>query len=355
MSSSVKNWRVSIDTLARPIVILCGTVFAWAADAPAPELPKVGEVYGDVPDKLRGEFTVVLEPDRNEPEWWAGAPSVARDGDGVFWMACRMRSPDAPRGLRGYEIRILRSDDGIAFKRAHAIKREDVPIPGFERPALLFDAKTSRFKLYACGPWQDGPWCVVKFDDATTPAEFEPKTARPVIVPPKTEYDRDIVPLGYKDPFILFARGRYHAYVIGYIRQNERIFHFTSEDGEQWEPAGDPREPILSLSGWHDFFVRPASVVPIGAGYLFFYEGSKTTWYDPVYNIATGLAFTFDLHHVIDLTPDAPLAVSATPGEHFATFRYSHWMLVGNELWVYAEVARPNASNEVRLLRLGLD
>ena len=49
------------------------------------------------------EYTVVLEPDQDAPEWWAGAPSVCRDAEGVFWMACRMREGDSPRGLRGYE------------------------------------------------------------------------------------------------------------------------------------------------------------------------------------------------------------------------------------------------------------
>jgi hypothetical protein len=108
----------------------------------------------------------------------------------------------------------------------------------------------------------------------------------------------------------------------------------------------------MDLDGWHDFYVRPASVLPIGAGYLFVYEGSNSDWYDPVYNITTGLAFTFDLQHVIDLTPDSPLIVSTTPGEHFYTWRYSHWMYVGDEIWVYAEVAKPNGSNEIRLFRL---
>jgi hypothetical protein len=74
-----------------------------------------------------------------------------------------MRTADSPRGLRGYEIRILRSDDGIHFERAHRLRREDVPIPGFERPALLIDPMTSRFKLYACGPWQSGPWSRARF------------------------------------------------------------------------------------------------------------------------------------------------------------------------------------------------
>jgi hypothetical protein len=314
--------------------------------------PTAGKTYGHIATALAGSYTVVLRPDKDEADWWAGAPSVVRDGNGTFWMACRMRTPDSPRGLRGYEIRILSSKDGEHFEVAHHIAREDVPIPGFERPALLLDPKSGQFKLYACGPWQSGPWCIVKFDDASSPTEFVANTAKPVIVPMPKANDRDVPPTEYKDPVIVYSDGAYHCYVIGYIRQNERIFHFRSDDGEEWEPVGNPYEPIMSLSGWHDFFVRPACIVPNGAGYLFVYEGSKTTWTDPVYNIATGLAFTFDLHHIIDVTPDAPLAVSTTPSEDFSTFRYSHWLHVDNEIWVYAEVACPNQTNEVRLYKI---
>ena len=316
------------------------------------EKPVAGGPYGRVAEALAGPYTVVLRPDKDEAEWWAGAPSVARGADGVFWMACRMRTADAPRGLRGYEIRILRSEDGEHFDVAGHIRREDVPIPGFERPALLVDPKTGLFKLYACGPWQGGPWCIVKFDDAATPLDFTPGSARPVIAPRTPAHERDVPPAGYKDPFILYAEGAYHAYVIGYAHRNERIFHFRGEDGEAWEPVGNPYASMMPLDGWHDYFVRPACVLPVGAGFLFVYEGSKTTWYDPVYNIATGLAYTFDLDHVIDLTPEAPLAISTTPSAKFSTLRYSHWMRNGAETWVYAEAACPNDSNEVRLFKI---
>ncbi len=298
------------------------------------------------------EYSVILEPDKDEPEWWAGAPSVVRDKEGTFWLACRMRTANAPRGLRGYEIRILRSSDGIHFTKAHSIRREDVPIPGFERPALLTDPQTSQFKLYVCGPWKDGPWSIIKFDDSNDPTQFEPASAKPVISPRSSSYDRDVIVDGYKDPFILFAEGQYHCYVIGTMRRTERIYHFRSPNGERWEPVGSPYQSIMDLTGWHDFYVRPACVIRVGVGYLFVYEGSNCDWYDPVYNIATGVGFTFDLHRIIDLTPDAPLVVSTTPSEHFHTWRYSHWMMVGGEFWVYAEVARPNETNEIRLFRL---
>jgi hypothetical protein len=329
------------------------SAMSLAAAGEMPSVPAVTGDFGAILSKF-GHYDVVLRPDKDETEWWAGGPSVARDAAGVYWMACRMRTPEAPRGLRGYEVRILRSEDGIAFEKALSIRREDVPIPGFERPALLFDAETKRFKLYGCGPWKDDQWSIVKFDDADSPDKFVASTAHPVIEPQERLYDRDIAPVGYKDPVILKADGKYHCYVIGYIRQNERIFHFSSEDGEKWAPVGGVYEPLMGLNGWHDFFVRPSSVLPVGVGYLFIYEGSNNKWYDPVYNIATGVGFTFDLHRISDLTPDSPLLVSPTPGEHFATFRYSSWLRVDNAILVYAEVACPNGTFEVRRYRLEL-
>lgn len=315
-------------------------------------MPSVTGNLGLSPGKYK-DYKVILEPDRDEPEWWAGAPSVVRDSDGVFWLACRMREGDSPRGLRGYDIRILRSEDGVHFEKVHALKREDVPIPGFERPAILMDPVTGLFKLYGCGPWEGGPWTIFKFDDVESPVQFDPSTARPVIQPcPKID-DRDVAVDEYKDPFILHAEGAYHAYTIGYMRRMERIYHFRSWDGENWEPVGSPYDSIMDLSGWHDFYVRPSCVVPLGVGYLFVYEGSNVSWYDPVYNIVTGLGFTFDLHEITDLTPDSPLLISQTPGKRLSTLRYSHWLHVDGEMWIYAEATRPNESNEIRLVRLG--
>ena len=138
------------------------------------------------------------------------------------------------------------------------------------------------------------------------------------------------------------------------IRNNERIFHFRSDDGENWIPVGDVNQPVMELTGWHNFFIRPASVLPLGVGYLFIYEGSSSQWFDPVYNIGTGFGFTFDLHEIIELTIESPIAISTTPGD-FYTFRYSHWLWVKNEIWIYAEVTRPNSSHEIRLFRLKIN
>lgn len=322
-------------------------------------LPDLTQWAGNIPTKF-DKWDVVAVPDKDEAEWWAGAPSVVRDDDGIFWMAARMRTADAPLGLRGYEVRIFRSENGINFDKVHSIKREDVPIPGFERPALLRDPKTGKFKLYGCGPF-NGPWCIFKFKDADRPDLFIPSTAEPVIEPlPEAIKSRErhvgqytrpaFTPTGYKDPFIIYAESSYHCFVIG-ILHSERLFHFISVDGEKWEPVGSRSMSIMDLSGWHTYATRPASVVPLGVGYLFIYEGSDTRWPDASYNIATGLGFTFDLHNIINLTPDSPLLISPTPGR-LHTWRYSHWMWVGDELWAYAEVEKENGAHEIRLYRL---
>lgn len=76
-------------------------------------------------------------------------------------------------------------------------------------------------------------------------------------------------------------------------------------------------------------------------------------WFDPPYNIATGLAWTLNCLNCVDLTPDEPLLKSTAPGSYH-TWRYSHWIMRADELWAYAEVACPNDTNEIRLYRLPL-
>lgn len=70
------------------------------------------------------QYHVVLEPDEDTPEWWAGAPSVVLSEDGTFYLASRMREGRSPRGRRGYEIRTLQSTNGYDFKPIHHIHRD---------------------------------------------------------------------------------------------------------------------------------------------------------------------------------------------------------------------------------------
>ena len=306
----------------------------------------------NVADDRWTKYITVLRPERDEPDWWAGAPSVAIGPGGKTYMASRMREAISPRGKRGYEVRILESPDGISFETVGRVKREDVPIMGFERPSLLYDGATGLFRLYLCGPWPydgEGDWSILRLDDVKDPRDFDPSSARPVLSPAPRGDEKDYGVRGYKDPFIWVQGGLYRMLVTGY--HPERTYQFVSDGGDDWQMVGGG--PWFDLGGWHTFYTRPACVFPMGVGWLFVYEGSHPTWYDPPYNIATGLAWTMDLESCIDLTPAKPYLRSTTPGRYH-TWRYSHWMLREGELWAYAEVSCPNDTNEIRLFRMPL-
>ncbi len=59
-----------------------------------------------------------------------------------------------------------------------------------------------------------------------------------------------------------------------------------------------------------------------------------------------------DLHQVVDLSPQAPLFQSSTPSPLLHTWRYSQWLWVGEELWIYAEVVTARQTHEIRLFRV---
>lgn len=291
-------------------------------------------------------YQVILEPDENIPEWWAGAPSVIRADDGIFYLAARMREGTSPRGHRGYEIRILKSRDGIHFEQIYSIHRREAGVIGFERPALVQDPITKKFRLYGCCPSENG-WMIIKFDDGDAAEHFVPQSAQPIISVNRTK-DEFLHIEGYKDPYVAYLEEKWHLWAIGYDRV-ERTYHFTSRDGVNWVPV--TQRPWFDNAGWHNFYTRPACILPLSIGYLFIYEGSNLAWHDPVYNIATGLAYTLDLSNIIDMTPGEPLLKSTTPGDYF-TWRYSHWLHVEDKIFVYCEAARPNNTNEIRLFVL---
>lgn len=298
-------------------------------------------------------YHVAVEPDKNTPEWWAGAPSVCKFDDG-FYLAVRMREGDSPRGKRGYENRIYRSSDGLSYEPVKSLHRDEVGIPGFERPSLVRDPKTGKYRMYTCSGFDDGVWGLIKFDDADSPEKIDPKAWKVILRPQPIKTDKLgwIEVSGYKDPFVFHDGDTWHMLVIGYDRL-ERAYHFVSDDGDDWQPVGDGN-PILENTGWHNCFTRPACAFPMAIGWMVVYEGSHITWRDPSYNIATGLAYSPDLRTYIDLTPTEPLLKSTTPGDYH-TWRYSHWMNIGEDMWVWFEATRPNTTNETRVARFPAD
>lgn len=306
---------------------------------------------------MLARYDVVLRPDRDESDWWAGAPSIVNDArTGKFFLAARMRDAISTRGRRGYEIRLLESDDGKTFSTVKSITRDEGGVFGYERAALVQDPSDGRFVLYGSAEMDEG-WTIWRMDPATSIDTIDPSTLQPVLRPRKPALEAGgaqehhaTFSIQYKDPFITWIGDKWHMLVIGFDRV-ERPYRFTSKDGVAWQPAASGK-PILPSTGWHDFFTRPACLLPLDVGWLLVYEGSNVSWFDPGYNIATGLAYTLDLDRFVDLTPDAPAFTSPTPGRYH-TWRYSHWLRAGGKVLVYHEAACTDGTNETRLAVLG--
>lgn len=289
------------------------------------------------------EFITVLEPERDETDWWAGAPSVCMDDEGVVWLAARLREAYSPRGQRGYAIWIGKSEDGLHFEHVKTIHRDEVGTLSFERPSLLRDPLTGKFKLYYCRSGRPDPygWYIGKFDDVDHPSQFDPSTARAVL-------RFEIKEWGVKDPYIINIGGLYHMFLIGYgINGHPRELPYLaiSVDGERWEFKSNP---ILPSHGWHDFFTRPACLLPMPGVWVLYYEGSNSEWFDPVYNIAGGIAVSTDGgKSFTDITPTAPTLETATPGR-YRTARYMDYLALEDRILFYYEAFRENDSAEVR-------
>ena len=100
--------------------------------------------------------------------------------------------------------------------------------------------------------------------------------------------------------------------------------------------------------------------MPAGNLYLFYYEGSNREWVAPNYTMATGLAITFDLERITDLTPNAPVLKSPTPGPtpwgggpNF-TLRYTDAILLEDRILYYYEAASEEGCNELRVTEVPL-
>ena len=314
-------------------------------------------VRKDIVEAL-SNYTTIVEPDKNETNWWAGAPSVVYDENTKeFWLAVRMRTGEGKRGSRGYEIRIMKSKNGVNFNVVRKIHRDEMSVSVFERPALIL-TKDGKFSLYGCSSFL-GQWAIWKLDEVDDPLSFDTDSLKVVLHPPLNN-TLSAALHGYKDPFIIFYQNQWHMTVIGEAhKMAARPYHFVSKDGINWTSwhsdfINETPATFFQATGWHNWATRPACLIPAKIGIFLIYEGSNLNWHDAVYNLATGMAYSPDMIHWYDLTPDKPLIKSTTPG-NFHTWRYSHWLSIEDEMYVYWEGARPNDTFATRMAKFPLD
>ena len=121
---------------------------------------------------------VVVAAPGDGPGYWAGGPSISLDGDGVFWLAYRLRRPLGAG--RGYANVVSRSEDGVEFETVTVLGREEFGSESLERPALVASGDGT-WKLYvSCATPGTDHWRVDVIS-AGDPSKFDAKAATTVL------------------------------------------------------------------------------------------------------------------------------------------------------------------------------
>lgn len=277
-------------------------------------------------------YETVARPNADGEGHWAGAPSVAADADGDVWLAYRLRD----RERRGHNLVMARSEGGGRFQPVRTIAAAELGAKSIERAAITFDPATRAFSMLIS--YDDGRWRIGSAAPSPSPGEIETGSIQPL----NSLFTEGVT--GVKDPYVFSRRGETWMLYTAYVDGLERLFAARHADGGIWEPR---RAPLLESGGWHRMFTRPSCAFTSDGGVIILYEGCTGTEHSPIYNIRVGAAYTEDMTVAMDLTPDAPLLESPTPGR-YATLRYLAPLQMDGELSFFYEAACPDDTFELR-------
>jgi len=300
--------------------------------------------------------TVVLAPERNEPGYWAGSPSVLREDTGKTWLTYRQRRPRGADAERGWRCAVAVSDDGLSFRDVWSVHKDELPTPSMERFCLR-PAAGHGYRLYLSyvDP-ADGRWRIDSIA-AGHPADFDISRRAPVLTAASTRTE------GVKDPFVMqvgpvtymfvsFAAptadldSRAHStgdiYNVGVTTHPTGLA--VSNDGQDFAWHGE----VLPVGhGWDRYQARLTSALPVPGGYFGFYDGSVS--HEENYEERCGIAVSSDLHTWRSGSDDRPWVQSS---HATGSARYFDAFISGGEWWVYYELTRADHAHELRLIRL---
>lgn len=301
-------------------------------------------MYAQPPEADFGAAKTLLEPAGSGEGNWMGAPCLHRH-EGTTYLAVRERDPE----YRGHTMTIYEYSSGSTPEPILEITADDLDVVSIERPALVTHPRTGDIQLYLPVDRGGNDWTIRKLADVSSVKAFDPTTAHDVLRPRAGTGDAASV----KDPYIVTVGGRYYMFYAGSDGVSEQAYLATSVDGETWDRPTE--DPVLPRAYWHDHHTRVSTVIPApdAPTWLVFYDGSGVADTGKTWNLRTGGAVSPDLERVVDTTPDGPLyaaptADAATGVSTFATCRYLDILPREDEWELFAEVARPDESFELR-------
>ncbi|MBI5834757.1 MAG: hypothetical protein HZB16_20855 [Armatimonadetes bacterium] len=304
-------------------------------------------------DPLAG--TVVREPLSAGGGWWAGAPGAFYDdATGRFYLTYRLRGP---RPMRGAVSRIAVSDDGIHYRDLLELRREQLGSDSIERCAILRGLD---------GRWR---WFISYVDPATSqwrtdlvmgdsPEQLDVEQRQPVW----TCADLPGIE-GVKDPYICLI-GRLY-YLISSIGLTVDV---AAEQSGDKHATGDIFNTGLTISStglsvssdgvsfrwlgvtdaprgaWDPYCLRVNSLLWTPPVFTAFYDGSASVAEN--YEERCGLAQSFDLRAYERVSTDGPIL---TVPHGSGSVRYVDVITVGERLYYYYEMTRPDGAHELRV------
>jgi hypothetical protein len=305
---------------------------------------------------------LVKEPERPEPGYWTGCPAVLYEPDkGRFLMTYRQRRPRSRDAERGWRCAVAASVDGVHFEDLWHVHKDELKTSSMERFSV-FPAPAGGYRLYLSyvDP-ADSRWRIDVLE-ADDPGRFEVKNVRPVLTAAGTGTE------GVKDPYVfrvgpvtyllasyaearaLTEAERERAHRTGDIYNTGVTTHptglATSLDGLEFTWHG----PVLGVGAagaWDCYQARINCAVPVGHGYLGFYDGSAGQ--EQNYEEHCGVAITGDLRNWERLTRNGPWV---TGRDGTGSARYFDVLQVDGEWVIYYELARADGAHELRLQRL---
>ncbi len=317
-------------------------------------------------DPFDGE--IILSPEKEGQGYWVGAPAVTWDTErNSFLMGYRRRRPREHVPDRGYTSVVAESSDGVNFKTLWSMEKAELDTTSIEKCCMLRCADgVYRYYLSYVDP-ADQRWRI-DMVECDSPEKIDISTRREIFTAESASAAQDSPVEGVKDPMVYWIDGTYYMF-ISYAegaprdRENSSLMHETSDvfntglltstsalatssDGRSFQWQGNCL-PVGDESRWDCYAARLGAVVRGKNAWYGYYDGSASHLDN--YEEKTGFAASEDLYNWTKLTPSAP---AITVPHASGSVRYACAVERGEELFVYYEMAQPNESHDLRLVRL---
>jgi len=298
------------------------------------------------------DSVVVREPERPEPGYWVGCPSVLVDGE-LTWLTYRERRPRGAAADRGWRCAVAVSRDGVGFEDVWEVHKDELDSPSMERFDLTRTEDGYELHLSYVDPI-DLRWRI----DAVTaerPDRFDVVARLPVLTADSTATE------GVKDPVVVAVGGEVRLFA-SYAAAGPAVdaaAHATADiynTGATTHPTGLATRgrtgfmwqgealPVGAPGSWDAYQARLGAIVAVEGGFVGFYDGSASR--DENYEERLGIATSPDGRSWQRASTSRAWLIGPAPS---GSIRYVDVVVRDGRRWFYYEISRADGAHELRL------